>query len=199
MRWPSRANGRLAAAAALVLAACVPSGRPVRVVVPQGASFRTATDSLARAGIVKLPALFRLYAKVRGGDRHIKAGTYLLRRGSSWASVLTALREGKGLVHTVTIPEGFALSQIVPLAARVLEVPADSVIAAVRDTALIHRLGVPTPTLEGYLFPDTYEFSPETTAADRGPLVGLNRTTPPSTGARASCSFAVLPSLKVGF
>ena len=80
MRWPSRANGRLAAAAALVLAACVPSGRPVRVVVPQGASFRAATDSLARAGIIKLPALFRLYAKVRGGDRHIKAGTYLLRQ-----------------------------------------------------------------------------------------------------------------------
>jgi UPF0755 protein len=142
----------------------MPAGRPVRVVVPQGASFRTATDSLARAGIIKLPALFRLYAKVRRGDRHIKAGTYLLRRGSSWGSVLTALREGKGLVYTVTIPEGFALSQIVPLVTRVLEVPADSVIAAVRDTALVHRLAVPTPTLEGYLYPATYTFPEGTTA-----------------------------------
>jgi UPF0755 protein len=64
----------------------------------------------------------------------------------------------------VTIPEGFTLSQIVPLIARVLEVPADSVIAAARDTAHLHRLGIPTPTLEGYLFPDTYTFLPGTPA-----------------------------------
>jgi peptidoglycan lytic transglycosylase G len=132
--------------------------------VPQGASFRAAADSLAKAGVIQAPALFRLYAKVRGGDRRIKAGTYLLRRGSSWNGVLTALREGKGLMFTVTIPEGFTLSQIVPLVARVLEAPADSVIAAARDTAYLHRLGVPTPTLEGYLFPDTYMFLPGTPA-----------------------------------
>jgi len=114
--------------------------------------------------VIRAPSLFRLYAKVRGGDRNIKAGTYLLRRGSSWESVLTALREGKGLAYTITIPEGYTLAQIVPLVARVLQVPADSVIAAARDTAHIRRLGIPTPTLEGYLFPDTYIFLPGTPA-----------------------------------
>jgi len=163
---PSRSLAeRAALGLALVAVACGgPSGPPVRVVVPQGASFRAASDSLARVGVIKTPALFRLYAKVRGGDRSIKAGTYLLRRGSSWGSVLTALREGKGLVHTVTIPEGYTLNQIVPLVARVLGVPTDSVIAAARDTAHLQRLGVPTPTLEGYLFPDTYTFLPGTPA-----------------------------------
>jgi UPF0755 protein len=165
MRWRSRAERGLVVAAALALTACGWSPGPaVRVVVPQGASFRAAADSLARAGVIGTPALFRLYAKVRGSDRNIKAGTYLLRRGSSWGSVLTALREGKGLVHTVTIPEGFTLSQIVPLVARVLQVPADSVIAAARDTGHLNRLGVPTPTLEGYLFPDTYTFLPGASA-----------------------------------
>jgi len=165
MRWPLRAERRLVVAGAVALAACGgPTGPATRVVVPQGASFRTAADSLAKAGVIKAPTLFRLYAKLRGGDRRIKAGTYLLRRGSSWNAVLTALREGKGLMFTVTIPEGFTLSQIVPLVARVLEVPPDSVIAAARDTAHLHRLGVPTPTLEGYLFPDTYMFLPGTSA-----------------------------------
>jgi UPF0755 protein len=150
---------------AMAVAACGGgSGPAVRVVVPQGASFRAASDSLARAGVIQSPALFRLYAKLRGGDRSIKAGTYLLRRGSSWGSVLIALREGKGLVHTVTIPEGYTLTQIVPLVARVLQVPADSVVAAARDTVHLRRLGVPTPTLEGYLFPDTYTFLPGTPA-----------------------------------
>jgi UPF0755 protein len=48
--------------------------------------------------------------------------------------------------------------------ARVLEVPVDSVQAAVRDTSLLRALDVPTPTLEGYLFPDTYVFSDGTSA-----------------------------------
>jgi UPF0755 protein len=165
MPWRSYAEGALLVAGAVALMACGgPSGPPARVVVPQGASFRAAADSLAKAGVIQAPTLFRLYAKLRRGDRRIRAGTYLLRRGSSWNSVLTALREGKGLMFTVTIPEGFTLSQIVPLVARVLQVPADSVIAAARDTAHLHRLAVPTPTLEGYLFPDTYMFLPGTSA-----------------------------------
>jgi UPF0755 protein len=165
MRWRLRAERGLLVAAAVAVAACGrPAGPPVRVVVPQGASFRMAADSLAKAGVINAPTLFRLYAKLQGGDRKIRAGTYLLRRGSSWNGVLTALREGKGLMLTVTVPEGFTLSQIVPLVARILEVPPDSVIAAARDTAHLHRLGVPTPTLEGYLFPDTYMFLPRTPA-----------------------------------
>ena len=165
MRWRSRAERALVGVALAAGASCVGAGgRSVRVVVPQGASFRIAADSLAKAGVIKAPALFRLYAKLRGGDRRIKAGTYLLRQGSSWNGVLTALREGKGLMFTVTIPEGFTLTQIVPLVARVLEVPADSVVAAARDTVHLRRLVVATPTLEGYLFPDTYMFLPGTTA-----------------------------------
>jgi UPF0755 protein len=164
MHWRSRAERALLVVAAAVVACGGGSGPSVRVVVPQGASFRAAADSLAKAGVIQAPTLFRLYAKLRGGDRRIKAGTYLLRRGSSWNTVLTALREGKGLMFTVTVPEGFTLSQIVPLVARVLAVPTDSVIAAARDTAHLHRLGVPTPTLEGYLFPDTYMFLPGTPA-----------------------------------
>jgi UPF0755 protein len=140
------------------------SGKPVRVTVPPGASLGVAADSLARAGVIRSAKLFRLYSFVRRDDRTIKAGTYLLRRGSGFGVVLDALRGGKGLVHNVTIPEGYALSQIVPLLSGRLGVPTESVEVAVRDTALLHRLDVPTPTLEGYLFPDTYIFPDGTTA-----------------------------------
>lgn len=132
--------------------------------IPPGASFRTAADSLARHDVINNASLFRIYAKLRGGDRSIKAGTYVLRRDASWEAVLTALREGRGIVASFTIPEGFSLAQAVPVIARALKVPEDSVIAAVRDTALLRRLDLPTPTIEGYLFPDTYTF-PEGTSA----------------------------------
>ncbi len=136
----------------------------MRVTIPPGATMRAASDSLAKAGVVQGGRLFRLYASVRGNDRTIKAGTYLMHRGAGWNYVLDALRSGKGLVHVITIPEGFALSQIEPLMVSRLEVPIDSVDAAVRDTALLHQLKISTPTLEGYLFPDTYNF-PEATSA----------------------------------
>lgn len=161
-------RARLAAAAGAVLlatlAACGGDGRPTRVVIPPGSTMRAAADSLARHGVIRNATLFRAYAKVRGSDRDIQAGTYVLPRGESWGTVLTALREGHGLVASFTIPEGFSLAQAVPVIARALKVPEDSVISAVRDTAFLRRLDLPTPTIEGYLFPDTYTF-PEGTSA----------------------------------
>lgn len=150
---------------ALLLVACAaPVGAPVRVIIPKGASFKTATDSLEKAGIVHYPFFFRMLARVKGDDRNIKPGTYLLKRRTPWTEILSALNGGHGLVNTVTIPEGFSLNQIVPLLARRLQLPMDSVTAAVRDTAVLSRLNIPTPNLEGYLFPDTYAFPDGTTA-----------------------------------
>ncbi len=148
----------------LALAACRGSGTgEARVVVPRGATLRVAADSLARSGVVQSATAFRLYALLLRRDRSIRAGTYLFRRGVSWGEVLADLNGGKGIEHGITIPEGWSLSQIVPQLARVLGASVDSVQAAVRDTALLHALDVPTPTLEGYLFPDTYVFPDGTT------------------------------------
>ena len=136
----------------------------VRVIVPRGATLRVAADSLEKHGVIRNATAFRLYALIRRGDRSIRAGTYLFKRGLSWDRVLDDLRGGKGIEHSITIPEGWSLNQIVPQLARVLGVPVDSVRAAVRDTALLRALDVPTPTLEGYLFPDTYVFPEGATA-----------------------------------
>lgn len=166
-RWWRTLGAALALGIAGTAVACGRSStgeQPVRVVVPRGASFRIAADSLASRGVVRSALLFRLYAAWEHHDRAIKPGTYLLRPGSSYASIVEALVSGKGLVHVVTVVEGWELRQIAPQLARSLGVPRDSVDAAVRDTALLHRLDVPTPTVEGYLFPATYTFPDGTTA-----------------------------------
>ena len=163
----SRTNLRAAVAALWVVgAACSgqPHGTPARVIIPRGASFGQAADSLARTGIIGSPKLFRLYGRFTGGDRNIKPGTYLLKHGTPWHDIVSALNGGHGLVNTITIPEGYTISQITPLLARTLKVSPDSVQAAMRDTALLARLDVPNPTLEGYVFPDTYAFPDGTTA-----------------------------------
>ena len=162
-----RANRRSALVAACLFAlACAgqPHGAATRVIIPRGASFAQAADSLARTGLVGSPRMFRLYGRLTGGDRNIKPGTYLLKHGTPWKDIVSALNGGHGLVNTITIPEGYSLSQITPLLARTLKVPADSVEAAVRDTALLARLDIPNKTVEGYVFPDTYAFPLGTTA-----------------------------------
>ena len=150
--------------AATVVACGRSPGRPVRVTVPVGASLGAAAESLARAGVISSARMFRVYALVRHDDRDIRAGTYMLRRNSGYAATLDAIRGGKGLVHSVTIPEGFELAQIIPLFASKLAIPPESLAAAVRDTALLRQLDVPTPTIEGYVFPDTYMFPEQTSA-----------------------------------
>ncbi len=152
--------------AAGVTAACSPTprGTPIRVIIPRGSSFAAAADSLGHAGLVSAPFVFRVYARIKREDRNIKPGTYLLKHGTPWGDIVSALNGGHGLVNTITIPEGWSLLQIVPLLAGTLKVPVDSVSAAVRDSAMLARVGASTPTLEGFVFPDTYAFPIGTTA-----------------------------------
>lgn len=155
----------LGPALATVAAACGSRGGPMqKVTIPKGASFRVAAESLAAHGLIGNARLFGIYAKLRGRDRSMRYGTYMLARGASWNELLYDLRRGRGIVHTVTIPEGYDLAQIVPLLAEVLEVSRDSLEMAVRDSTLRRQLDVPTPSLEGYLFPDTYTFPDQVTA-----------------------------------
>jgi len=143
-----------------------PRGAPIRVIVPRGSSFAVATDSLKHAGLIGSPLLFRMYARFRKEDRNIKPGTYLLKRGTPWSDIVGALNGGRGLVNTITIPEGFGLFQIAPLLSETLAVPVDSVNAAIRDIAMRNRVGASAQTLEGYLFPDTYAFPVGTSARE---------------------------------
>ena len=164
LRPERRIRTAVALGALGLLAACGGSNETnVRVVIPRGANLRVAADSLEKAHVVSSATAFRFYAMFKGGDRSIKAGTYVLKPGLSWGEVLDLLRGGKSVERHITIPKGWSLEQIVPQLARVLDAPVDSVQAAVRDTALLHVLDIPTPTLEGYLFPDTYVFPEGTT------------------------------------
>lgn len=177
-----------------VLAACGPTpyGTPKRIIIPRGASFAEAADSLGEAGLIGSRRLFRLYGRVTAGDRNIKPGTYLLKDGTPWRDIVKALNGGRGLVNTLTIPEGFTIQQIKPLLARTLFVPPESVDAAVRDTSLRRRLDIPTETLEGYLFPDTYAFPAGTTASQavREMVRGFERRWQPQWD-------SLLPELKI--
>lgn len=153
-------------AAALVAACGNDDATSVTLTIREGSSFREAAESLAAHDVVSNARLFGWYAARRGKDRKIRYGTYFIRRGGSWNEVLTTLELGRGIVHRVRIAEGAPLWEIIPVLAESLVLSPDSLEAAVRDTALLRRLGIPRsqPTAEGYLFPDTYDFPDGVTA-----------------------------------
>lgn len=142
------------------------TGAPVTVRIARGSGVGATADSLASAGVISSPRLFRWYASLGGKDRAIKPGRYEFQRGQSWSSVMDALVGGRSETHTVVIPEGFDLRDISRTLVKTLGVNEDSVRAAVTDSALREKLGVPAKSLEGYLFPATYTFSSGTTARE---------------------------------
>lgn len=148
-------------AAAMVLSACSSSESTgsVEVVIPQGATLSTVSDSLSARGLVRHATLFRLYARLRGAARHLEAGHYRLSRSASWGDLLDTLISGRVITVPLTIPEGFRLSQMAPRIAEITGDAPDSVASVLTAPGEDSTLGVPGPGLEGYLFPDTYLFA----------------------------------------
>ncbi|HEX2166028.1 MAG TPA: endolytic transglycosylase MltG, partial [Longimicrobiales bacterium] len=157
-RWPGGAAVFMIFALAAAGCGGEGEGEPVRVHVPSGASFSQVTDSLASKDIINTPALFKLYARVKSATESVKPGTYAFQRGTSWSRILDDLSGGRVLTARVVIPEAWDLRGIGPRIAAATGLDEDTVMHVLTDTAIANRLGVPGPTLEGYLYPATYTF-----------------------------------------
>ncbi|MBM3501975.1 MAG: endolytic transglycosylase MltG, partial [Armatimonadetes bacterium] len=134
--------------------------------VPEGASFEGVRRELVRAEVLSPRAPLALWARLRGEDRRVRAGLYELSAALSPLEILRALVAGETLAVRVTLPEGVTRERVFALLGESLEIPADSLRAAAADTAWLSRLGVAAAGLEGYLFPDTYLWSPDAGARE---------------------------------
>lgn len=142
------------------------SGRVV-VTVPRGASVGEIGDLLASRGVIDSSFFFRLRAKLSGSSADLKSGTFRLRSDMSYGAALEALSRTPPPppVIRITIPEGKSRREIVPLA-RQAGVRGDY-LAASRSSRQLdpRRYGAPQgATLEGFLFPATYELRRGATA-----------------------------------
>jgi UPF0755 protein len=131
-------------------------GEPVRIHVPAGASFSQVTDSLAARDVIGMPAVFKVYARMRGATAGVQPGTYAFRPNTSWSVILADLTAGRVQTARIVIPEAWDLRGIAPRIAAATGLDADSILGVLADTAFANRMGVPGPTLEGYLYPATY-------------------------------------------
>jgi UPF0755 protein len=153
-----------AAGAGVWYAAAPPGGAPalgetIEVVVPAGSGALAIGRQLREERLVRYPRLFAFAARARGVESSLKAGRYRFTGGMGWSEILDVLAAGEVVTFPLTVPEGFTIRELAPLVAAVTGSTADSVTRMARDSAFVARTGVPGPTLEGYLFPETYRFA----------------------------------------
>ncbi|HET6826340.1 MAG TPA: endolytic transglycosylase MltG [Amnibacterium sp.] len=136
----------------------------VEVVVKQGDLGSDVADRLAAAGVTKTStAFYELLLKTKP-EPALVPGTYRLAHHMSAAAALAALQDpAHRVVADVAIPEGSTVKQILAATSAATGTPLAELQAAAKDYT---SLGVPAsaPSLEGYLFPATYQFQPGTSA-----------------------------------
>ena len=151
----------LAAAAWLAFGLLVPEspGGEKFVLLRPGYSTRRIARELKAAGVIRSRHAFVLWHAFHRRPS-LKAGEYLFEQGANVIAVHQRLASGDVYVYTVVIPEGFNMFDIAKtLEAAGLGPAQDFLKVATTDTALISDLAPHATSLEGYLFPNTYEFT----------------------------------------
>jgi UPF0755 protein len=128
--------------------------RVVSIIVHPGDDFQSIGRQLVDSGVVWSLIALEYPARWRGIDRKLIPGRYDFTGSNSCRSVLDKLQRGDIAVIKVTVYEGAPIWKVASILARKMEVDSAAIIAHNNDPAYLRRLGV--PSLEGYLFPDTY-------------------------------------------
>jgi len=128
------------------------------VVIPPGKGFHEAAQILEDSGIIRDRRSFYLLARIEGVVGKIKAGEYEVHTQMPPREVLSKLIRGEVIQYPVTIPEGYNIYQIAEVLEQAKVCSKKVFLEKARDPALIDSLGMEGDNLEGYLFPDTYNF-----------------------------------------
>jgi peptidoglycan lytic transglycosylase G len=137
----------------------------VYVDVPHGASQRAIARLLAENGVVRSRIAFELLCRLQK-RRTLEAGEYFFDHAATAFDVYDAIANGRVYVKEFVIPEGFTMFDIADLAASEGFLTRDEFLAAARDPAPIRDIAPGAPSLEGFLFPATYEFPRHITGKD---------------------------------
>ncbi len=141
-------------------------GASQRFEINFGESVPTIGDHLQTAGLIRDHNAFVAYVNLHGLRRKIEAGIYSLAPTESTQTIAGLLSSGKTLTDRLVVPEGYTIAQIEQAAKAFGIKPADfdAALAAPHANLFLatHPAGV---NYEGYLFPDSYQITPKTTAA----------------------------------
>jgi UPF0755 protein len=159
------------------------------ITIEQGMSPQAIIARLAEAGIVPSPTALRAYLRLTGRASQLKAGDYRFDSPISPLEAIEKIRRGEVHLERVTIPEGFNRYDIAEtLASRTGKATKEEFLRLMEDQTPILQFAPEARNLEGYLFPDTYNYSAKTTPEElvRMMLGRFNEVFTPQWRARAN-------------
>lgn len=141
----------------VVTAASGEKTESVAVVIAKGTTLQGINVKLAEAALVEEDIRFLLLARYLGVATQLHAGEFALHRGQTPTELLQELATATPIQHPVTIPEGLVIDKIAGIFAAGGWCDREEFNRLARDAEFLKSLGLgKRPTLEGYLYPDTY-------------------------------------------
>lgn len=131
-------------------------------VIEPGQHLKQIAENLKSSGLIPNVLVFRAYARYQKAATRIQAGEHRLFTPASPAQILDQLLKARIKLYRLTIPEGLDMAETASVVAKTGMCEPDLFIALCRDPNVIADLGIPSHTMEGFLFPETY-FFPKTT------------------------------------
>ncbi|MCF8058752.1 MAG: endolytic transglycosylase MltG [Bacteriovoracaceae bacterium] len=143
------------------------SGEPIVFEVKPGEGFSRINGRLHKEGLISNAKIFHRYAQINGLMTKFKAGRFEIKPQSSMLDIFDTLIYGQSLTETVTIPEGKNLFEIAEIlkGEDIIE-DVSEFIRLSKSPEIAKELGIPAERVEGYLYPDTYRFTPKSEAKD---------------------------------
>ncbi len=129
------------------------------VIIPHGATIAKVSEILKEQGVIDSPTLFKLLLRFTGGNSRVRAGEFSFRKNMRVIDAMWVIYHDNPIVHQVTIPEGFNVRQIAAVLASENLVSEKRFLDLTMTKQAATKYGLEAPTLEGFLYPDTYAFS----------------------------------------
>lgn len=134
-------------------------GQDVVIDIPMHSGSAGIGKRLQAAGVIRSVLAFRIFAVTSGQAQKLKAGEYAFPAGCTLPEVMRRLAEGRTLQHRFTVPEGFTARQIAKKLSAEGLAQADEFLALVQNPHIAKEWRLPASSLEGFLFPDTYDLT----------------------------------------
>ncbi len=131
----------------------------MKIIIPRGANLSQIAGQLVDQKIINNSKSFVLAAHLMLKNRQLKAGFFNLQNVKDYRSLILTLATSQVHVIKVTVPEGYQAKQIARLVAGYLNFEAGEFFQLLDNQKILNDLGIESPSLEGYLFPETYYFN----------------------------------------
>ncbi len=135
------------------------SNETVDVLIPRKSSISQVADILESQKVISNKKVFKYLLAFSGGNKKVRAGEFRFHTGLSPIQALKVLYYDESILHPITVPEGWTVRQIAEILAGEKLVNQKRFVDLALNPHAPQKYGFKSPSLEGYLFPDTYSFS----------------------------------------